>query len=76
MDAVKFIVAQVRMCNENISGCESCDLNGSEYCTSLCDNLISRAGAEDAVRIVEAWSERHPERTRQDAVKSFPDKSI
>lgn len=73
MDAVEFIVAQARMCvekSEDISGCRSCDLNGSEYCKKLCDNLISRAGAEDAV---EAWSERHPARTRQDVLsKLFP----
>lgn len=73
MDAVEFIVAQARMCNEDISGCGSCDLNGSEYCTKLCDNLISRAGAENAVRIVEAWSEGHPAQTRQDVLsKLFP----
>lgn len=73
MDAVEFIVAQARMCNKDISGCGSCDLNGSEYCTKFCDNLISRAVAEDAVRIVEAWAEGHPARTRQDVLsKLFP----
>lgn len=71
MDAVEFIVAQARMCNERIEdilGCGTCELGNSEYCTKLCDNLISRAGAEDAVRIVEAWSEGHPARTRQDVL--------
>lgn len=69
MDAVEFVVAQARMCNsytEDIMECESCDLNNSEYCTKLCDDLISRAGAEEAVRIVKAWSEEHPAKTRQD----------
>lgn len=74
MDAVEFIVAQARMCNERIEDilwCGTCELGDSEYCTKLCDNLISRAGAEDAVRIVEAWSEGHPAQTRQDVLSKF-----
>jgi hypothetical protein len=73
MDAVKFIVEQARMCNSHTEDmeCESCGLNNSEYCTKLCDSLISRAGAEEAVRIVEAWSERNPARTRQNVMSSF-----
>ena len=77
MDAVEFIVAQERMCNENISGCGSCDLNVSEYCTKLCDNLISRAEAEDAVCIVEAWSKEHPRKTRQDVfLEQWPETQL
>lgn len=77
MDAVEFIVAQERMCNENISGYGSCDLNVSEYCTKLCDNLISRAEAEDAVRIVEAWSKEHPRKTRQDVfLEQWPEEVL
>ena len=74
MDAVKFIVKQALMCNSNIEGiigCESCGLNNSEYCIKLCDGLISRAGAEEAVRIVEAWAEAHPAKTRQDALLKY-----
>ena len=79
MDAVKFIVKQARMCNSQAENkeCESCDLNNSEYCTKLCDSLISRAGAEEAVRIVEAWAEAHPAKTRQDALlKMFPNSQL
>lgn len=80
MDAVKFIVKQALMCNSNIEGiigCESCGLNNSEYCIKLCDGLISRAGAEEAVRIVEAWAEAHPAKTRQDALlKAFPNSQL
>lgn len=79
MDAVKFIVEQARMCNSHTEDmeCESCDLNNSEYCTKLCDSLISRAGAEEAVRIVEAWAETHQAKTRQDALlKMFPNSQL
>lgn len=80
MDEVKFIVAQARMCNEHIediSRCETCELDDSEFCTKSCDSLISRAGAEEAVRIVEAWAEAHPAKTRQDALlKMFPNSQL
>lgn len=80
MDAVKFIVEQARMCNSNaedIMECESCDLNSSRYCTKLCDDLISPADAEEAVRIVEAWAEAHHAKTRQDALlKMFPNSQL
>lgn len=76
MDAVEFVVAQARMCNSHpgdIMECESCGLNNSEYCTKLCDSLISQAGAEEAVRIVKAWSQEHPRKTRQDVfLEMFP----
>lgn len=80
MDAVEFVVAQARMCNSHpgdIMECESCGLNNSEYCTKLCDSLISQAGAEEAVRIVKAWAEAHPAKTRQDALlKMFPNSQL
>lgn len=76
MDAVEFVVAQARMCNSHpgdIMECESCGLNNSEYCTKLCDSLISQAGAEEAVRIVKAWSQEHPRKTRQiEFLEMFP----
>lgn len=75
MDAVKFVVEQARMCNSQAEDteCESCDLNNSEYCTKLCDSLISQAGAEEAVKIVKAWSEVHPISTLQNAfLKQWP----
>lgn len=79
MDAVKFIVEQVRMCNSHTEdmGCESCGLNNSEYCTKLRDSLISQAGAEEAVRIVKAWSQEHPRKTRQDVfLEHYPDAAL
>ena len=57
MDAVEFLKARSRMCNDNV--CEGrCPLF---YC---CNNRIDDNMVE-LVSIVEQWAKAHPEKTRQ-----------
>lgn len=59
MDAVEFLKAKVRMC-ENIH-CEACGLHsGNIYCVTYCFVY-----PDEAVAAVEKWAKEHPIKTRQ-----------
>ena len=69
MDAVEFLKARSRMCNDNV--CEGdCPLF---YCCNdrIDDNMV------ELVSIVEQWAKAHPVKTRQDEFfKQWPDAEI
>ena len=69
MDAVEFLKARSRMCNDNV--CEGdCPLF---YCCNdrIDDNMVK------LVSIVEKWSKEHPVKTRQsEFLKMWPDAEI
>lgn len=59
MDAVEFLKAKVRMC-EN-THCEACGLHsGNIYCVTYCFVY-----PDEAVAAVEKWAKEHPVKTRQ-----------
>ena len=69
MDAVEFLKARSRMCNDNV--CEGdCPLF---YCCNdrIDDNIVK------LVSIVEQWAKEHPVKTRQsEFLKMWPDAKI
>ena len=69
MDAVEFLKARSRMCNDNV--CEGdCPLF---YCCNdrIDDNMV------ELVSIVEQWAKEHPVKTRQsEFLKMFPNARI
>ena len=69
MDAVEFLKARSRMCNDNV--CEGdCPLF---YCCNdrIDDNMV------ELVSIVEKWAKEHPVKTRQsEFLKMWPDAEI
>ena len=69
MDAVEFLKARSRMCNDNV--CEGdCPLF---YCCNdrIDDNMVK------LVSIVEQWAKEHPAKTRQDEFfNQWPDAEI
>ena len=69
MDAVEFLKARSRMCNDNV--CEGdCPLF---YCCNdrIDDNMV------ELVSIVEQWAKEHPIKTRQsEFLKQYPDAEI
>ena len=69
MDAVEFLKARSRMCNDNV--CEGdCPLF---YCCNdrIDDNMVK------LVSIVEQWAKEHPVKTRQsEFLKMFPNASV
>lgn len=67
MDAVEFLKAKVRMC-EN-THCEACGLHsGNIYCVTYCFVY-----PDEAVAAVEKWAAEHPVKTRQsEFLKMFP----
>ena len=69
MDAVEFLKARSRMCNDNV--CEGdCPLF---YCCNdrIDDNMV------ELVSIVEQWAKEHPIKTRQsEFLKMFPNASV
>ena len=69
MDAVEFLKARSRMCNDNV--CEGdCPLF---YCCNdrIDDNMV------ELVSIVEQWAKEHPAKTRQsEFLKQWPDAEI
>ena len=69
MDAVEFLKARSRICNDNV--CEGdCPLF---YCCNdrIDDNMVK------LVSIVEQWAKEHPEKTRQDEFfNQWPDAEI
>ena len=69
MDAVEFLKARSRMCNDNV--CEGdCPLF---YCCNdrIDDNMVK------LVSIVEQWAKEHPVKTRQsEFLKQWPDAEI
>ena len=69
MDAVEFLKARSRMCNDNV--CEGdCPLF---YCCNdrIDDNMV------ELVSIVEQWAKEHPVKTRQsEFLKMWPDAEV
>ena len=69
MDAVEFLKARSRMCNDNV--CEGdCPLF---YCCNdrIDDNMV------ELVSIVEQWAKEHPVKTRQsEFLKRYPEAEI
>lgn len=64
MDAVKFINERVRMCDSIANGtmCAGCPLR--EFACDF-DSLVRQDKVEEAVELVEKWSNEHPRKTRQ-----------
>lgn len=69
MDAVEFLRARRKLCNDNVCG-ESCPLF---YC---CDDDIEDNRIRQ-VLAVEQWSKEHPVKTRQsEFLKQWPDAKL
>lgn len=69
MDAVEFLKARSRMCNNNV--CEG-DCPLFHCCNDRIDDNIVKL-----VSIVEQWAKEHPVKTRQsEMLKLFPEASI
>ena len=69
MDAVEFLKALGRLCNNYVCG-DNCPLIDS------CDD-VSDDGYVRKVQIVEQWAKEHPEKTRQsEFLKQWPDAEI
>lgn len=75
MDAVKFLKEYERMCKSYGYDCGKCGIDkmrNGDGCTS-----IIHAHPEEAVSIVEKWSDKHPAKTRQSKfLNVFPDVEI
>lgn len=71
MDAVEFIKARNRMC-DNYACCTDCPLGGEENC-----NSIPNVDADTIVPIVEQWAKEHPVKTRQSVfLEQWPEARI
>ena len=69
MDAVEFLKAFGRLCNNYLCG-DNCPL------IDICDD-VSNDGYVRKVQIVEQWAKAHPEKTRQsEFLKMWPDAEI
>ena len=79
MDAVKFLKEKKRMCDlhTHAIGCDFCPLSMHNNETGeRCRHHIFN-NPEEAVVVVEKWSEEHPIKTRQsEFLKMFPDALI
>ena len=73
MDAVKFIKEKLRMC-KGYKMCNECDLCYLKTKVDMdCDTYIEEY-PEQAVAIVEKWSQEHPQKTMlQDFLEKYPD---
>lgn len=71
MDAVEFIKARNRMC-DNYACCTDCPLGGEENC-----NEIRNVNAGTIIPIVEQWAKEQPIKTRQSVfLEQFPNVRI
>lgn len=71
MSAVGYIKEQARMCN-TYKTCEGCPISKANDGDDGCKRWI-RNHPEEAVAIVQKWSEEHPEKTMlQDFFEKFP----
>ena len=69
MDAVEFLKALGRLCNNYLCG-DNCPL------IDICDD-VSNDGYVRKVQIVEQWAKEHPVKTRQsEFLKQWPDAEI
>ena len=69
MDAVEFLKAFGRLCNNYLCG-DNCPL------IDICDD-VSDDGYVRKVQIVEKWAKEHPVKTRQsEFLKMFPNASV
>lgn len=71
MDAVKYLKEYERMCRSYGHDCNKCGIDkmrNGDGCTSIINKY-----PEEAVAIVEKWSEQHPIKTRKsEFLKMFP----
>lgn len=76
MDAVKFLRERERMC-DGMDGCSSCKLYAKNSGYDLtCDGYVKKCPNE-AVKIVEKWSEEHPQKTLKDEfLEKYPNAPI
>ena len=79
MDAVKYLKEVKRMCNTYVlcKNCGDCPMRlGNDGQHGDCGNFID-ACPEEAVELVEQWSNEHPIKTRQsEFLKMFPNVSL
>lgn len=72
MDAVKFIKEKLRMCN-NIKDCKDCGFSYLNNKTNKHCETYVKEYPEEAVAIVEKWSQEHPRKTMlQDFLEKYP----
>ena len=62
MDAVKFIKEKLRMCKSN-EYCRDCKLNSQQTEARMDCGTYTDIYPEQAVAIVEKWSQEHPGKT-------------
>lgn len=76
MDAVKFIKERMRMCKSN-GDCRSCELYDFKNNADMdCDTYIDEY-PEQAVAIVEKWSQEHPRKTfLSDFLEKYPNAKL
>lgn len=63
MDAVEFVMQEIRMC-ASYEDCTECPLCNTIYC-SVSPKKRSQEEISEIVRRVEEWSAAHPRKTRQ-----------
>lgn len=69
MDAVKFLEERARMCGH---GCKNCKAYEEQ-----CDIYMEGCDYESLVKVVEAWAEEHPRKTRQSVFQAqFPNAQL
>ena len=75
MDAAKYLKEMNRMCNG--ANCCECPLYANNNGKKVNCKILEREYAEEAVSIIENWSEEHPTKTRQsEFLKMFPNASL
>ena len=76
MDAVKFIKEKLRMCN-NIKDCKDCGLSYHNNKTNKPCEAYIKEYPEEAVAIVEKWSQEHPRKTMlSDFLEKYPNAQL
>lgn len=80
MDAVEFLKEKDRMCDLFRNGnttCEKCKLSFRNNSKDLTCNIFVSRYPQEAVKIVEKWSEEHPKKTLlQDFLEKYPNAKI
>ena len=77
MDAVKYLKEKARMTQLCKIGCCNCELSSLKH-SGYNDCLVFElANPEEAVAIIEKWSDEHPVKTRQsEFLKIFPNAAL
>lgn len=71
MDAIKFIKEKARMC-DTYKGCIGCPIDEAKGDRLACGWWVNDH-IEEAVAIVEKWSEEHPQKTlKDDFLEKYP----